>query len=232
MKRRRGTRDKWIHAGRNSINLQPNAESTSISQLGGWLLPPARTRFMLETTGKSRLITGSCLLWMNYYWALDNTGSDQTTNQQNFPVELYITKSRADSNGFPVQAEASALTFGPFAPPEVPTALTTWELENESQDDGLDPWMWCHHIFELEGLGTTNNAQTTAPGRDIANSNPYTPVYQAFQPNVVVKTRRSLSKEEGIAIVLAAPNFTQAGPAYLSFNFNCAWRYAGHVSSR
>lgn len=231
-RKRRGARPRWIHAGGQSATFTPNAESGVTNTIVALLLPPERVRYLCDTSRKDHMTSNAILLWLDFYWVFDDHTGSGGGQQTAGPVDFYIMKTEFDSSTPPTDVP---LNFLPYREPDVPANITSWDAQT-NEPDGLDAYLWTHHWSgvhrnSIDDVTWSSNASGTvgAPNGGIGNVVPYDAVRQAWQPDVVVKTRRRLNKNEGLFLGFVANNIPQTGPAYLRYTCNAHWRILGTV---
>lgn len=203
--RRRGAR--WSFA--DSAQLEWQATVTTTAPFV-WLLPPARVAYMLSQRGRANsLIYAGSHLWLDFSWRME--GNTQNLQDVDFGV---IKTTISDPASF---APDLSLVDAQWDQPSTPATLTSW---NEDDDSGVDSWLWQHHV---KGSSPPNAYVTTiggvSPG---AGTNQYVqaqsgtsdvPTYvcrkfhvtQEWQPDVVIRSKRRLQKDEGILLYMNVP---------------------------
>lgn len=207
MRRRRfRRRAKWMYSDAASISLA----STSILLAGQffnylWLLPPARANYLMTTRGRDRLTFAGAHMWLDWLWKGQNPGG-----QTLFPTDFAVYKSKI--------VDPAALTpdfttmIGQWDQPATPSTITSWD---EDDDDGTQSFLWQHHIqgqtppnaIVQDGSATNGNQYGGFPG--ISGDASMFICRQFFvskewEPQVVVRTKRRLQRDEGIVLVMTA----------------------------
>lgn len=212
MRRRRRPSARWSYADSGSLAIQPNAGANVISSL--WLLPPARVSFMLSQRGRGNsLVFAGCHLWLDFYWK--NEAAALGLPDVDFGV---IKTTIADPTTF---APDLSLADAQWDQPSTPATLTSWD---EDDDSGVDSWLWQHHIKGFSppnAVVQTESGSTPGIGNQqniIAAGSVDAPVYvcrkfhvtQEWQPDVVIRSKRRLQKDEGILLYMqGAPTGSQ-----------------------
>lgn len=208
--RSRSRKSHWMWADRFNLRFQDNqAVATWTSHI---LLPASRVNWLCGTsTFRSGLTVTGILLWLDFWWENDST----TTSQALPDVDMGIMTTVADET-----LATSELHYDPYVQPEPPSLTTDW---NSFPSDGLDPFLWTHHIKGISPCNsiirkTTNdwsNANRGAVNQDTVISfaadgsanlvcrKHY--VTQEWQPDVVVKTKRRLKSNQGLGIFMRTP---------------------------
>lgn len=231
MMRRRGRRrfagPKWTFSNSTNFNVDSTGPQSSPGGLYydyAWILPPARAQFMMNTKGRDRMQFAGCHLWLDFFWR--NTGT--ATGLPDVSFMMYKSEIVADT-GLPDPTPID----GQWKEPATPASLTSWD---EDDDDGTEPYLWQHWI---KGSSPPNAIVNTGgvmfSGSDIQNQGVQmqagttdTPTYacrkfmvqQEWQPDVIVRTRRRITKGEGIVLVMAVI----APSSNLHSNLNVHWR--------
>lgn len=205
-RRRRSRPARWSYADAAAIDIVNGGATAFV-----WILPPARVSFMLSQRGRGNsLVFAGAHLWLDFFWS--STGSVELMPDVDFGV---IKTTIADPVSF---APDLSLVDAQWDQPSTPATLTSWD---EDDDSGVDSWLWQHHIrgtsppnFHVQadgaGAGSLFNQQngltgtTDAPGMMCRKFH----VTQEWQPDVVVRSKRRLQKDEGILLYMAStPGF-------------------------
>lgn len=204
MRRRRRSRSTWSFADGNQM-VQPSGTANGVF---AWILPPGRVNYLCDTDRVDSLVFKGCHLWMDFYWSNQNNADEGLPD-----VTMYIIASQQDAAGDPVE-----INLNPWSQPSTPSTIASWE---NAETDGTDSFLWCHHIKGISppnALVNTNGADAAGGGRAAA-SNQYIElgagasdhpaflcrkfyVTQEFQPDVVVRTKRRLRKDQGIVLFM------------------------------
>lgn len=202
-RRRFRAKSHWLWADSQLMTL----DGATGSHVGGrcynanLILPPGRVKWMCDQVIRRAHVTVTgVLLWLDFYWS--NTGA-----QTGLPdVDMYIDTTSED--------DAGNIQFvrDPFFQPQVPSAMAAW---TDAASDGLDSFMWTHHI---KGISPPNAiVDTDTSTGDQAGGNQYdqiragttdTPqfvcrtfsVRAEWQPDLHVKTKRRLRPNEGLVL--------------------------------
>lgn len=216
MIRRRRFRRKssWIWADRFNITLNNASPAfAGASSAGHLLLPPGRVNWFCDTqVRRSHVTVTGILLWLDFWWQSD-IASDTTIPD----VDFFLIASTEDEAG------SIATQFDPFVEPQLPAAVTDWTF---APSDGLDPFMWTHHIKGSTPPNafvsqTSSNNQYNQSFVMHAASDAQEATCRKFmvaaewQPDIHVKTRRRLVKDQGLwlgmrALTAALPSGMQA----------------------
>lgn len=232
MKRRRRARPRWVHAGTQETTFTPNQEGGITNVTAALLLPPERVRYLCDTGQKDHLTTSAILIWLDFYVVADGSATTVDTQQTASPVDFYIMKTAFDTSTPPTDVP---LNFLPYREPDVPSLITSWDTQGD-EPDGLDAYLWTHHLGPIQLVNMDNqnasyNASDKAGSKSqgIGYVKSYSSVRQMWQPDIVVKTRRRLAKNEGIFLGFAVNNISQAGPFYIRYLCNVHWRILATV---
>lgn len=211
---RRRSRVTWSHADEAIADILDDGNNIYVPLL--WLLPPGRAQYLMDTDRVSSLTYAGSHIWMDYYWY--NTSSDRSIPDFN----LFVMKTTEDT------ANAPSMQWYPFRLPKLPSTLSSWD---NADDDGTSSFLWVHHIkgssppnavINNNGVvGTTHNDRGANQYRIISTgtSDNYASVCRIFdvraawQPDVIIKTKRRLMKTEGILLVMNVP--TQGTNTYV-----------------
>lgn len=213
MMSRRGRRRaaaRWSYADATSL---VNGPAGSLQIAFTWLLPPARVNYMLSTQGRrNSLVYSGTHLWMDFYYKM--TGGNNTGMPD---VDFGVIKTTiSDPVGFTPDL---SLVDAQWDQPSTPATITSWD---EDDDSGVDSWLWQHHIkgmsppnayvgtYDVSGLGSVlacHNQEIITRGG--SSDNPTFVcrkfhVTQEWQPDVVVRSKRRLQKDEGILLYMAS----------------------------
>lgn len=176
---------------------------------------------MMNTKGRDRMQFSGAHLWFDFYWENKAAGTGLPD------VQFGIYKSEIISDtGLP----DSTPIDGQWKEPATPASLTSWD---EDDDDGTEPFLWQHWIKGMSPpnalintTGFTNPAfanQANVMGVGTTDNPVHAcrkfMVTQEWQPDVIVRTKRTLHKGEGVVLVMAVPS-----PSALTSNLNCHWR--------
>lgn len=208
MMRRRGRRrmgPKWTYSDSNEISIT-SGSPTNIGFI--WLYPPARAQFIMNTKGRDRLGFRGCHLWLDFFWR--NVGASTNLPDVSFGVFKTVITSTGD------QPDLSPM-LGQWSQPSTPATLTSWE---EDDDDGTNPFLWSHFIRGssppnawVQTSGASNNkginqyqaldaGTTDNPSFECRKFH----VTQEWQPDVIIRSRRTLQKGEGIVLAMNVPS--------------------------
>lgn len=207
---RRRRRARWSYADAGSLVV----DSTTAGGTGWmWILPPARVSFMLSQRGRGNsLVFAGCHLWLDFYWR--NEGQAASLTDCEFGV---IKTTISDPAAFTPDL---SLVDAQWDQPSTPATLTSWD---EDDDSGVDSWLWQHHIKGTSPPNALIRPEVSS-GLDVYNQNNImeqgstdTPTYvcrkfhvtQEWQPDVVVRSKRRLQKDEGILLYMNS-TITQA----------------------
>lgn len=207
---RRRAGPKWTYANSQELLVDSShgttiGSSTMVADFT-WLLPPARAQFLMNTRNRDRMQFSGAHIWLDFAWR--ETGD---SNPHALPdVNFAIMKSEViGDTGLP---DLSPL-LGQWTEPSTPASITSWE---EDDDDGTNPFLWQHYIRGISPLnmftqtlsgGHTFN-QTTfiqADGEEAVWMCRKNYVTQEWQPDVVVRSRRTIRKGEGIVLCMSLP---------------------------
>lgn len=211
--RRKRASAKWTFA--DSQTLEVDASTPSPFQAFAWLYPPARAQFLMNTRNRDRLGFRGAHLWLDFF--LYNSGGPEAMPDVDFGVFKTTIAAVGD------QPDLTPM-LGQWKQPATPATLTSWE---EDDDDGTNPFLWQHHI---KGMSPPNAIVNAVPGLSTANDASFIAnqavnmragdsdhivyacrkffVTQEWQPDVVIRSRRTLMKGEGIVLcmqVVTAP---------------------------
>lgn len=171
---------------------------------GGPLLPEGRVKWLCDTRKMDHITTSAILLWVDALAYLADDSAGGPSHNTIPPFEFYIIKSTLDEQG------NAAQDFLPFQSPQVPSLVTDWTSGGESSD-GLDPYLWTHVLSpfvagttatSLDYLGTgvagASNAQAiiASVNQSGASIQYDRNVRMSWQPDVVIKTKRRLLRNE------------------------------------
>lgn len=176
------------------------------------LLPQPRVDFLCEARGSDSLVHVETLLWLDFHWAI-TSGNGQPFTYFPPAVDFFIIKSTVEET----QPTAFAGDYAPYAQPIVPSAITSWSSTATEDSDGLDPYLWTHHIdpflcnslitnvgiSEVSGLASgQGNAQAAmaVAANQTAVLKYSNDVRMAWQPDVVVKAKRKVKKNEALKL--------------------------------
>lgn len=200
--RSRRRRSTWGYA--NEDLLQASG-ATPVSYV--WLLPPGRVNFLADTDRVPAIGFTGCHLWLDFNWI--NTGTASALPD----VTLYAIVSQQEPNS----ETPTEIDNIPWGAPSLPSAITTWDQHDE---DGTESFLWVHHIKgqsppnALVSLGSSvgmdgpfqNQYDAISPGSEGSPAIVCRKFFVAaeWQPDVIIKTRRRVWKDEGIALVMRA----------------------------
>lgn len=207
MMRARGRRSRparWSYADSTGLSVSNGTPTAFV-----WLLPPARVSFMLSQRGRGNsMVFAGAHLWLDFDWASSNS-SVQGLPDVDFGV---IKTTISDPTAFTPDL---SLVDAQWDQPSTPATLTSWD---EDDDSGVDSWLWQHHIkgqtppnFHIQaggdGAGELFNQQ-----QDIGGGSSDSPAHmcrkfhvtQEWQPDVVIRSKRRLQKDEGILLYMNA----------------------------
>lgn len=207
--RRRKKRVSWSYSDEVTLLVEGAAGSTLFSYV--WLLPPARAQFMMDTASRDSIVFAGCHLWLDFYWR--NVGAQTTLPDVDFGIFKTVQQGGGNSPDLNPM-------LGQWKQPATPAALTSWL---ELDDDGTEGFLWSHHIkgmtppnavVNTNGANTVggNSQNTTNQAIGIGVGTADAPsfvcrkfaVTQEWQPDVVVRSKRRLQKDEGIILAMAA----------------------------
>lgn len=233
--RRRRARAAWAHAGAFTMSVDPGnavgGGATNISYL--WLIPPARVSFLCDTDRVDHLGYRGSLVWLDFHWKGEVASPG---NAHDLPdVAFYAMVSQADNTGVPIMATDFE---DPWGEPIQPALVTSWDGNPETE--GTDAFLWCHilkgltppnSIVNVWNTGQSSgaaNASNQSSRIDGSNSSTVVPrvcrthsVRAEWQPDIHIKTRRRLRKDEGVALVMgiATPAYNQKVQAICDVKF-------------
>lgn len=200
----RRSRSTWAYADSELVQVNSGGQVSFT-----WLLPPGRTSYLCDTDRVSALTYMGSHLWLDFSWV--NTGA-----QTGIPdVTFYAIVSDLVESG----TTPSNLLYQPWHQPPLPSAITSWD-ENDEYDDGTQAFLWTHHIkgasppnAQVATFGNTSpNSADNQPGFISASSGVDAPVQLCrkfhvaaeWQPDVIIKSRRRLKKDQGVLFVMSA----------------------------
>lgn len=214
MKRRRKMRSAWNWATKGTLEwTDTSSQDVCIS---GPLLPAPRVDWLLEQgRGRDHLTVTAILLWLDFAFV---NGTESDAQLQG--LDFWVIKERFDSI-------PGGNLYKPYGAPQVPGNVTSWFVTDPlEEEDGLDPYLWTHHMSQivagtsvnsvLVGAGAANTSGLiTANGAIQPNNN----VRQAWQPDVVIKTRRRMVKGDCLNIGFTGGSGAANGVIYnLAYN--------------
>lgn len=223
-RRRRGFSPKWTYANSQTL-VASGSSGTNIGSGTGdycWIYPPARAQFIMNTKQRDRMQFSGAHLWLDFFWK--NTGT--ATGLPDLQFGMYKSDIVSDT-GLPDFTPILAQ----WTEPATPASITSWE---EDDDDGTNPLLWSHWIKGMSPPNAETRPITDATD-DIKNQsnvlhsgstdNPAFccrkfNVTQEWQPDVMVRAKRRLTKGEGIVLVMYLP----IGSANLTANLDVHWR--------
>lgn len=206
MMRRRGRRAaRWSYADAGSL-----INTNTIPTAWMWILPPARVSFMLSQRGRGNsLVFAGAHLWLDFYFRNENNGNTSMPD-----VDFGVIKTTiADPAAFTPDL---SLVDAQWDQPSTPATLTSWD---EDDDSGVDSWLWQHHIKGQSPPNALINVVSTGSADVTVNQTPLmfsgttdNPRYlcrkfhvtQEWQPDVVVRSKRRLQKDEGILLYMTS----------------------------
>lgn len=202
MMRRRSRRSRatWGFADAAALNIP--AGSLAGAHAYFWIVPPGRINYLCDTDRVSKVGFRGAHLWLDFNWVGVAAGASLPD------VTCYAMKSQQDLAGAPTVVDRN-----PWSTPETPASLTSWDAAG--QEDGTDSFLWTHHIKGSTPpnaglILTTPSAgnQTFSVGGNASSDNVGFVcrkwfVTQEWQPDVMIRSRRSLTKEDGIAIIFS-----------------------------
>lgn len=207
--RRGRSRATWAYADAEQMQLVGGGGSPPV--VYSWLLPPGRVNYLLDTDRVSSMKFMGCHMWLDFNWV--NTASFAAMPD----VTIYAIVTQQNE----VSQAPDELFVNPWAPPEVPASLTSWTTYN---DDGTSPFLWCHHI---KGQTPPNWAVYTGQsgttqfnqGNSIGTGTSDAPtimcrkffVAAEWQPDVIIKSRRKLVKDDGVALLMRSDSTFPTG---------------------
>lgn len=225
---RRRMGPKWGYA-KSGLMTVVDGQLTD-STVATWLLPPGRAQYLMETRNRDSLQFAGCHLWLDFHWIAPSGGGG---GFRGIPDTTFYVMKDTTSGGLadvPLHNDED-----PWAEPNYPSNITNW---NESTlDDGTEPFLWTHWIKGMSPpnafVGTYDyNSGTNAAsnqGDRIGSSgtegqNEYLcrtfSTRMEWQPDVVIRTKRRLVKNEGIAITMKVRGDTGC-TASLSWHVRC-----------
>lgn len=206
---RRRRRATWGYA--NESILECNA-TTNVSYV--WLLPPGRVNFLADTDRVPAIGFVGAHMWLDFTWINENA------NPQALPdITMYAIVSQQNPNS-DVPNELDNI---PWGAPQLPSAIANWD---EHEEDGTESFLWIHHIKGTSppnyAVGTNVPSTSSAGGNQVtllSGGSTDTPVYMcktfdvraAWQPDVIIKSRRKVWKDEGICLVMRADSIPGPG---------------------
>lgn len=207
---RRRNRAAWAHAGAFTLSV---TAATPVSFV--WLMPPARSEFLMDTDRKDRLGYRGSLLWMDFWWTMP---AESMTPFDLPNTVLYAIVSQSDSSGAP---QLAAAPVDPFGEPKAPGTIGSWDGDPETE--GTDAFLWSHYIkgFSppnaivnvrntgvMQGADNFGNQTTRFDGSTSGTQINYACrkfyVAAEWQPDVQIKSRRTLRHDEGVALVIVS----------------------------
>lgn len=222
MMRRRGRRKaRWIWAGADNFSLTDGAATSQWSTSA--VLPPGRVNWLLDTGMRDSLTIKRILLWMEFHWVSADTAGHVLND-----VEFYLRKCQADTTTATEQ-------WAPFSSPTVPSAVTTWSTDIDS--DGLDPFMWCHWIkgstppnsvvgtytWQQTGanVGSANQQSRMLAGvtgtTDPPNVCRKFEVTQEWQPDLDLRVMRKLMRDDWLGMSMRIQGFNSGCSMILNY---------------
>lgn len=213
MRRRRRRAARWNYADGAQLDID-SGTAQGLQYL--WILPPARVQYLLGTKGRGNsLVFAGCHLWLDFWW--ENTGGITALQDVDFGV---VKSTIADpSTHTPDLSQSIAM----WEQPNTPATLASWD---EDDDSGVDSWLWQHHIKGQapannvvnvlntgfsSGAGNVGN-QGSARIDQATSDDPLQQcrkhwVTQEWQPDVVIRAKRRLQKDEGILFYMICRGF-------------------------
>lgn len=204
---RRRRRAAWGHAGAFTLSV---TNPTPVAFV--WLLPPARSEFLMDTDRVDRLGYRGSLLWMDFWWTNPVNGVIADVGN----VSLYAIVSQADATG---QPQLALNPVNPWGEPKPPGTIASWDGDPETE--GTDAYLWCHYIKGFSPPNAIVNVRNTGQSAGADNlgnqstrvdstTDETAPVYLCrkfnvaaeWQPDVQIKTRRTLRHDEGVALIM------------------------------
>lgn len=210
--RGKGRKPTWAYAHAMTLLAADNALTTTF--VGGWLLPPGRVRWLCEDWKQASITHVTTHMWLDFHWISPSGGGG---GHRGIPdVYFYAIKSnssRATGGEGPIMND-----MNPWSTPNFPSAITDWE--DETDDDGTDSFLWCHRMKGMSppnaDVGTytyTGDAKQGANQTDQMFSSGTEGVNNymcrtfsmraEWQPDVIIRAKRRLLKDDGIALFLA-----------------------------
>lgn len=194
--RRRRSRSVWAFSTAQALLLNSAGQYSYF-----WILPPGRVNYLCDTDRVDSLVFNGAHLWLDFHWVQVSTNSLPD-------VTMFAIVTEAELGGEP----ADIGEFGPFDQPSTPSSITEW---NDAPNiDGTDSFLWSHHIkgsSPPNAVVWTQNYQGSA-GNQYINTNSDADhaalvcrkfsVAAEWQPDVIIKSRRRLKKDEGIAFIM------------------------------
>lgn len=198
--RRSAARWSYADAGLLQINQGSTSATAHI-----WILPPARVAYMLSQRGRGNsLIFAGCHLWLDFLWGMHSTNVLPD-------VDLGVIKTTiSDPTSF---APDLSLVEAQWDQPSTPATLTSWD---EDDDSGIDSWLWQHHIKGSSPPNAVVRDTSALKGNQFVNVPDASTdnigivcrkfmVSQEWQPDVVIRSKRRLQKDEGILLYMNLP---------------------------
>lgn len=216
MRRRRGRRSAWNWATRLDLAYTP----TTPDRWGikGPLLPAPRVDWLLEQgRGRDAVTVTGILLWLDFIIYNENAEGPPLVQ----PIDFYILKERYDA-GYAGQ-------YHPYDEPTVPAGVTSWDTAGDEETDGLDPYLWTHHmspyvagtnIYDSSFTGNATNVLAIQPDNCIQ---PTFNVSAQWQPSVHIRTKRRMMKGEQLTLGFGAST------AAADYNYGITYDLAAYV---
>lgn len=167
----------------------------------------------MNTKQRDRMQFSGAHLWLDFYWRQEGG----TTGLPDVQFACYKSEIVSDT-GLPDFTFMNAM----FTEPSTPASISSWD---EDDDDGTNGFLWQHFI---KGASPPNAVVSTfdydgSSGADHAAGNQSTRVHgastdnpllacrkfmvtQEWQPDVIIRSKRSIKKGEGIVFVMAVAN--------------------------
>lgn len=203
--RRRSAR--WSYADATTLQIAPGTATATPSFV--WLLPPARVSFMLSQRGRGNSLTyAGSHLWLDFAWVNRGAGPVGLPD-----IDFGVIKTTiADPVSF---APDLSLVQAQWDQPSTPATLTSWD---EDDDSGVDSWLWQHHVkgssppnavtgiysIDASYIGQANQFTGITAGSEsmVGYVCRKFHVTQEWQPDVVIRSKRRLQKDEGILLYM------------------------------
>lgn len=201
--RRRRARATWDYCNAEQLEVNKNGQYSY-----SWLLPATRTNWLCDTDRVDHITYCGSHIWLDFWWRSNDTAGAAIPD-----ITLFAIVTEQELGGEP----ADIGELSPWTPPTVPASVTTWTAD--PQYDGTDSYLWCHHIvgqsppnshvYAESGSITDfwNQTSFMGPG-GTGSDNTSALVCRTFsvraewQPDVIIKSRRRLKKDEGVALIM------------------------------
>lgn len=227
-RRGRGRRSSWNWAYSGTLILVDTSASVAEQIVSPNLFPAARTDWFLENgRGRDHMTVTGILMWLQL-----SIGNQSTTTAYGLASELnfWVQKYKADN-----VAGQSPAAATPYGQPSTPASVTSWTTFTAADEqDGLDPFLWTHYLNPGCVMAASSQAVATGDsigygsnqmyelGAAVAPNIPqvcYPPtVRAAWQPDVVIKSKRRLMKGEGLQLGMSIPAGNGTGNGVISYS--------------